>query len=131
MITNDGKHVYEKVAELVNEWGSSLIGEHGYSSIGAVVGATWPEQAKVLRKIMNKAYILVPGYGAQGGTAKDAVQSFNSDGLGAIINASRSILCAWKSEQWSGKYNEDEFDTAAREEAVRMRDDINKALESK
>lgn len=131
LITNDGKHIYEKVAELVNEWGSSLIGEHGYSSIGAVVGATWPEQAKVLRKVMNKAYILVPGYGAQGGTAMDAVQSFNSDGLGAIINASRSILCAWKSEQWSGKYNEDDFDIAAREEAIRMRNDINKALESK
>ena len=131
LITDDGKHIYEKVAELVNEWGSSLIGEYGYSSIGAVVGATWPEQAKVLRQVMNKAYILVPGYGAQGGTAKDAVQSFNSDGLGAIINASRSILCAWKSEQWSGKYNEDSFDIAARAEALRMRNDINEALEGK
>ena len=129
LVTQDGKHIYEKVAELVDEWGTPLIGENGYSSVGAVVGATWPEQAKVLRHIMKKAYILVPGYGAQGGTAEDAVISFNSDGLGAIINASRSILCAWKSQKWSDKYTEDEFDSAAREEAIRMRNDINEALE--
>lgn len=129
LVTQDGKHIYKKVAELVDEWGTPLIGENGYSSVGAVVGATWPEQAKVLRHIMKKAYILVPGYGAQGGTAEDAVISFNSDGLGAIINASRSILCAWKSEKWSDKYTEDEFDSAAREEAIRMRNDINEALE--
>lgn len=129
LLTQEGKHIYEKVAELVDEWGAPLTGENGYSSVGAVVGATWPEQAKVLRRIMKRAYILVPGYGAQGGTADDAVHSFNDDGLGAIINASRSIMCAWKSGQWSDRYTEDDFDSAAREEAIRMRNDINEALE--
>ncbi|HEX2945765.1 MAG TPA: orotidine-5'-phosphate decarboxylase [Clostridia bacterium] len=129
LLLQDGSSIYERVASLVDEWGSEVIGESGYSSIGAVVGATWPEQAKVLREIMKKAYILVPGYGAQGGTAKDVVSSFNGDGLGAIVNASRSIMCAWKSEKWKDKYSEDEFDEAARAEAVRMRDEINDALE--
>jgi orotidine-5'-phosphate decarboxylase len=131
LITSDGKAIYEKVAELVDEWGDAVVGENGYSSIGAVVGATYPEQAKILRSIMKKAYILVPGYGAQGGTAKDAANSFNSDGLGAVINASRSILCAWKSEKWAGRYGEDAFDSAARAEAIRMRDEINEALAAK
>lgn len=131
LVTQDGKHIYEKVAELVREWGSDVIGENGYSSVGAVVGATWPDQAAVLRSIMKKAYILVPGYGAQGGTAADAMRSFNDDGLGAIINASRSIMCAWKSERWMGKYNEDSFDQAARDEAIRMRNEINEALHKK
>lgn len=131
LVTQDGMHIYEKVAELVKEWGSTVIGDSGYSSIGAVVGATYPEQAKVLRRLMKKTYILVPGYGAQGGTAKDTVISFNDDGLGAIINASRSIMCAWKSDKWSGKYNENAFDSAAREEAIRMRNEINKALNNR
>ncbi len=127
IVAQDGKHIYEKVAELVNEWGREAMGKNGYSSVGAVVGATYPEQAGVLRSIMRKAYVLVPGYGAQGGTAKDVVNSFNPDGLGAIINASRSIMCAWKSEKWSG-YGEDAFDDAARAEAIRMRDEIRQAL---
>lgn len=131
LITQDGKHIYEKVAELVDEWGKDLVGKNGYSSIGAVVGATYPEQAKELRKIMKKAYILVPGYGAQGGTAMDAANAFNSDGLGAVINASRSIMCAWKAERWLGIYNEDSFDEAARAEAIRMRDEINDVLRVK
>jgi orotidine-5'-phosphate decarboxylase len=131
IIAQDGKHICEKMAELVDEWGRSIVGESGYSSIGAVVGATWPEQARALRKIMKKAYILVPGYGVQGGTASDAAKSFNSDGLGAIINASRSIMCAWKSEKLSRKYDINSFDIAAREEAVRMRDEINKALQER
>ena len=129
LVLEGGKRVYEKVAGLVDEWGSESIGESGYSSVGAVVGATWPEQARALREIMKKAYILVPGYGAQGGTARDVVNSFNSDGLGAIVNASRSIMCAWKSEKWSDKYGEEAFDMAARAEAIRMRDEINEALE--
>ncbi len=130
IVTEDGLHLYEKVAQLVNEWGKEVMGECGYSSIGAVVGATYPKQAKVLRKIMKNAYILVPGYGAQGGTARDAVNSFNEDGTGAIINASRSIMCAWKAERWQGKYTEKDFDAAARQEAIRMRDEIIQALES-
>jgi orotidine-5'-phosphate decarboxylase len=128
LITSNGKTIYETVADLVNEWGSQVVGESGYSGIGAVVGATYPEQSKILRGIMKKAYILVPGYGAQGGTAKDAAHSFDSNGLGAVINASRSIMCAWKSERWSADYEEDAFDSAARAEAIRMRDEINQAL---
>lgn len=131
IVTQDGRHLYEKVAELVDEWGTYVMGCSGYSSIGAVVGATYPQQAAVLRKIMKKAYILVPGYGAQGGTAKDAAKSFNEDGLGAIVNASRSIMCAWKSGKWADKYGGDGFDQAARDEAVRMRDDIRSAIESR
>ncbi len=128
IIAQDGKHTYEKVAELVDEWGNNLVGKNGYSSVGAVVGATYPEQAKELRRIMKRAYILVPGYGAQGGTAKDAANAFNGDGLGAIINASRSIMCAWKADRWLDKYNEEAFDEAARAEAIRMREEINEAL---
>jgi orotidine-5'-phosphate decarboxylase len=128
LITQDGKHIYEKVAGLVDEWSKAVIGASGYSSIGAVVGATYPEQARVLRKIMKRSYFLVPGYGAQGGTADDAACAFNDDGLGAVVNASRSIMCAWKSEIWSEKYGENGFDQAARDEAVRMREDIRRAL---
>jgi len=131
IITENGKSIYEIVAELVDLWGASTVGASGYSSVGAVVGATYPNQAKMLRSIMKKAYILVPGYGAQGGTAMDAAHCFNSDGLGAIVNASRSIMCAWQSDKWSQKYGEKDFAAAAREEAIRMRDDLNIAIESK
>jgi len=124
LVTEDGMRLYEKVAYLVDQWGSETVGESGYSSVGAVVGATYPEQARILRKIMKKAYFLVPGYGAQGGTAKDVANSFNEDGTGAIVNASRSIMCAWKAERWQGKFTEDDFDAAARQEAIRMRDEI-------
>lgn len=128
LITKEGKAIYEIVAENVSEWGKSVTGKYGYSSVGAVVGATYPEQAKVLRGIMKNSYILVPGYGAQGGSAKDAANSFNSDGLGAIINASRSIMCAYTSEMWKKDYGPERFDEASRAEAIRMRDDINKAI---
>jgi orotidine-5'-phosphate decarboxylase len=130
LILNDGRSIYEVVAGLVDEWGSDITGKYGYSSVGAVVGATYPEQAKALRQIMKRAYILVPGYGAQGGTAKDIVSSFNEDGLGAIVNASRSIMCAYKSDLWKETYSEDKFADACRAEALRMRDDINAALSS-
>ena len=124
LLTHQGKSVYEIIAEYVNEWGKNLVGEYGYSSIGAVVGATYPNQAKILRSIMKHAYILVPGYGAQGGTAKDVVHSFNCDGLGAIINASRSIMCAYNSGTWKDKYTEREYNEAARAEIIKMREDI-------
>lgn len=124
LLTHQGKSVYEIIAEYVNEWGKTLIGEYGYSNVGAVVGATYPNQAKILRHIMKHAYILVPGYGAQGGTAKDVVHSFNCDGLGAIVNASRSIMCAYTSDTWKDKYCEKEYNEAARAEAIRMRDEI-------
>jgi orotidine-5'-phosphate decarboxylase len=128
ILTQHGKSIYEIVAENVEEWGLSVIGKYGYSSVGAVVGATYPNQAKILRKILKRSYILVPGYGAQGGTARDVVHSFNCDGLGAVVNASRSVMCAYKSEQWKGIYTEDKFHEASRAEALRMKDDINKAL---
>ena len=128
LVTQDGKSIFETVAEYVDEWGRAVMGENGYSSVGAVVGATYPEQAKILRGMMKKTYILVPGYGAQGGTAKDVAHSFNKDGLGAVINASRSIMCAWKAERWSASYSEDGFDCAARAEAIRMRNELREAL---
>ncbi len=114
------EHIYEKVARLVNEWGKGTEGECGYTAVGAVVGATYPEQAKILRSLMPKAYFLVPGYGAQGGSAKDVKNSFNADGLGAIVNSSRGIMCAYKKGGWA----EEAYAEAARTEAVRMRDEL-------
>ena len=107
--------------------GRNVKGKYGYSSEGSC-RATYPNQAKILRRILKSAYILVPGYGAQGGTARDAAHSFNHDGLGAIVNASRSIICAYTSERWKGIYGENQFQEASRAEAIRMRDDINNAL---
>ncbi len=131
LVTQHGKSIYEVMAEYVNEWGKSVIGKYGYSSVGAVVGATYPNQAKLLRSIMKKAYILVPGYGAQGGTARDCVNSFKKDNLGAIVNASRSIMCAYKSDIWKNDYSEERFAEASRAEVIRMKDDLNGALGQK
>ncbi len=119
-VLSDGKPIYEKVAELVNKWNEDTIGSSGYGAVGAVVGATYPEQASAIRKLLPNSYFLVPGYGAQGGGAKDVVNSFNDDGLGAIVNSSRGIMCAYKKGDWS----EEQFAEAARAEAVRMRDEI-------
>ncbi len=124
----DGRMVYEAVAAKVNEWGEELIGEEGFSSLGAVVGATWPEQAVQLRKAMPKAIILVPGYGAQGASADDAVASFTADGKGSIVNASRSIMTAWKK---NSELKPDEFATAARLEAEDMKNKLNAALKNR
>lgn len=134
----DGRLVFEAMAEHVENWGAELIGESGFSSVGAVVGATWPEQAVKVRKIMPHALILVPGYGAQGGSGKDAVASF-VNGKGGIVNASRSLMCAWKKrEDIDPVAITDEvgptgekligFQKATRDEAIRMRDDLNAAL---
>ncbi len=120
-LKSDGKYIYEHMAELVKTWGSDLLGVNGYSSVGAVVGATYPEQAEALRSRMPHTYFLVPGYGAQGGKAEDVAKSFNKDGLGAIVNASRSIMCAYQKNGGS-------LGDAARAEAIRMRDDILSAL---
>ncbi len=128
LLTHNGKSIYEVVAGYVEEWGKPLVGKYGYSGVGAVVGATYPNQAKILRSILKHAYILVPGYGAQGGSARDAAHSFNKDGLGAIINASRSIMCAYQSETWKERFPEENFDEACRAEAIRMRDDILEAI---
>lgn len=120
----DDKFIFEKVAECVNTWNEDTIGESGYGAVGAVVGATYPEQAHILRSIMKNSYFLVPGYGAQGGGAKDVVPCFNDDGLGAIVNSSRGIMCAYKKGDWK----EEEFMDAARKEAIRMKDELNSVL---
>ncbi|MDW7657729.1 MAG: orotidine-5'-phosphate decarboxylase [Bacillota bacterium] len=121
----DGHSVCEAMADLVSVWGKNLIGKSGYSSVGAVVGATWPQQAESLRRRMPHTFILVPGYGAQGGTADDAVRGFGQDGRGGIVNASRSLMAAWKKHGM----DHDLFDLAARKEALSMRKALQKALE--
>ena len=128
MKLEDGRRVYEMMADLVRDWGDSLIGGNGYSPVGAVVGATYPEQLKILRKRMPNSWILVPGYGAQGGGAKDVAPAFDKNGLGAIVNASRSLMCAYRLDRWKDQFTHEEFAEAARAEAIRMRDDILSAL---
>ncbi len=121
-----GRPLYELVGEKVAAWGADLMGED-YSEVGAVVGATYPEMGRVLRKIMPKAYILVPGYGAQGGTGKDLVPFFNEDGLGAIINSSRGIIAAYTQGKYA-KYGPEAFGDAARAAVFDMIEDIREAL---
>lgn len=128
--TEDGEELYKKVARLVNEWGKDLVGEHGYSSISAVVGATYPKQLQELRQEMPHTYFLIPGYGAQGGKAEDIALGFDKNGLGGIINASRSLMCAYKSENWKDKFTEEQYAEATRAEAMRMRDELNEAIHS-
>lgn len=125
----DGRPLYELVGEKVAEWGESHMGDD-YSYVGAVVGATYPEMGKVLRKIMPKAYILVPGYGAQGGKGKDLVHFFNEDGLGAIVNSSRGIIAAYKQEAYA-KYGAENFGEASRAAVEDMVADISNALENR
>ena len=122
----DGKPLYEIVGEKVNEWGSDCMG-NDYSYVGAVVGATYPEQGKVLRKVMPKAFILVPGYGAQGGKGADLVHFFNEDGLGAIINSSRGIIAAYQQEKYA-QFGEQNYADASRAAVLDMREDIAQAL---
>lgn len=125
----DGRPLYELVGEKVAEWGAECMG-NGYSYVGAVVGATYPEQGKILRKVMPKTFILVPGYGAQGGKGADLVHFFNEDGLGAIINSSRGIIAAYKQEQYAS-YGEEGYADAARAAVIAMREDIAQALAAK
>ncbi|HBA64224.1 MAG TPA: orotidine-5'-phosphate decarboxylase [Lachnospiraceae bacterium] len=125
----DGKPLYEMVGEKVAEWGAQCMGDE-YSYVGAVVGATYPEMGKVLRKVMPKAYILVPGYGAQGGKGKDLVHFFNEDGLGAIVNSSRGIIAAYKQEAYR-QYGPEHFGEAARAAVEAMKEDIAGALENR
>lgn len=119
----DGRPLYEYVGEKVNEWGSQCMGDT-YSYVGCVVGATYPEMGKILRKIMPKAYILVPGYGAQGGKASDLAPYFNKDGLGAIVNSSRGIICAYKQDKYA-KFGADHYTEASRQAVIDMIEDIN------
>jgi len=128
LVLENGKKIYETVAELVNEWGKDLVGEYGYSSVSSVVGATYPEQLEELRKIMPTSYFLIPGYGAQGGKASDIALGFDNNGLGGIVNASRSLMCAYKSDLWKDKFAEQDYAQATRAEALRMRDELNSAI---
>ena len=123
----DGKPLYELVGRMVDTWGSEVIGKSGYSAVGAVVGATYPEMGRVLRDIMPKSYILVPGYGAQGGKAKDLVHYFNEDGLGAIVNSSRGIIAAYKQDKYAS-FGPEAYADASRQAVVDMIEDINGAL---
>ena len=125
----DGRPLNELVGEKVAAWGSEVMGDE-YSYVGAVVGATYPEMGKVLRKVMPKAYILVPGYGAQGGKGKDLVHFFNEDGLGAIVNSSRGIIAAYKQEQYA-KFGAENFGDASRAAVETMIADIKGALENR
>lgn len=124
----DGRPLYEHVGEKVAQWGAECMGE-SYSYIGAVVGATYPEMGKILRKIMPKSYILVPGYGAQGGKGADLVHFFNEDGLGAIVNSSRGIIAAYKQEAYE-KFGPEHFGEASRAAVEDMKKDIDGALQN-
>lgn len=122
----DGRPLYELVAEKVVEWGANSM-DGTYSNVGAVVGATYPEMSKILRKLMPNTYFLVPGYGAQGGTAKDLAHCFNEDGLGAVVNSSRGIIAAYKQEKYA-KFGPEHFAEASRQAVIDMIADINSVL---
>ena len=123
----NGRPLYELVGEKVAQWGEEHVGQSGYSYIGAVVGATYPEMGATLRKLMPKTFILVPGYGAQGGKGKDLVNFFNEDGLGAIVNSSRGIIAAYKQEKYA-RFGAEHFAEASRQAVIDMVADINSVL---
>lgn len=122
----DGRPLYELVAEKVVEWGAASM-DGDYSNVGAVVGATYPEMSKILRKIMPRTYFLVPGYGAQGGTAADLAHCFNEDGLGAVVNSSRGIIAAYRQEKYK-QFGPEHFAEASRQAVIDMVADINSVL---
>ena len=119
------KTLYETMGSMCESWGEASRGKYGYSAVGAVVGATYPEMLGELRAKLPHTFFLVPGYGAQGGGAQDAKYAFDDHGLGAIINSSRGIMCAWKNQDGM---TENDFDAAARAEALRMRDDLRSVI---
>lgn len=116
----DGKTVYETVGDMCEKWGEASIGQYGYSSVGAVIGATYPEMLREMRRKLPHTFFLIPGYGAQGGGAAGAAEGFDENGLGAIVNSSRAVMCAYKNEGCDEK----DYAAAARREVIRMRDDI-------
>ena len=124
MKLENGLTVYERMAQLTDEWGRDSIGKSGYSDVGAVVGATYPKQAAALRAMLPHTFFLVPGYGAQGGGADGAVAGFDEKGGGGIVNSSRGIICAYKQEKYKGM----KFDEAAYAACVDMREDLTSAL---
>jgi orotidine-5'-phosphate decarboxylase len=121
----DALPLYEVMGYYVDSWGADSVGDSGYSNVGAVVGATFPEQAKALRAIMPGVYFLVPGYGAQGGGAADVKPCFNDDGLGAIVNSSRGITFAYEKDESRGP---EAYADAAREAVIAMKEDLAKVL---
>lgn len=121
----ENKPIYEILAEKVAEWGKELVGENGYSSIGAVVGATYPEQLRQIRNILLKNFLLIPGYGAQGGKAEDIKYLFDSKGLGAIVNASRSITFAYRNPPFDKKYGERQWEKAVEAAVIQMKEELN------
>lgn len=128
-VTFSDRPLYEEVGEKVAEWSEQLMGRKGYSYIGAVVGATYPEQGRVLRRMMPRSFILVPGYGAQGGTGKDLIHFFDENRLGAIVNSSRGIIAAYQSEKYS-KFGPVNFADASRQAVIDMITDIDQAFAS-
>lgn len=124
----DAKALYEIMGHYVDSFGADEIGESGWSLVGAVVGATHPAQAAVLREIMPNSYFLVPGYGAQGGSASDVKPCFNKDGLGAIVNSSRGIIFAYREEENKDKYDEKAYAEAARDAVIRMKEELRKVI---
>lgn len=119
-----GKTLYQTMGELISEWGKDNIGEYGYSRVGAVVGATHPKEAQILRGELPNTLFLVPGYGAQGGTAEDLKYCFDENGYGAIVNSSRGIICAYKTEKYKGK----NYASAAYDAALDMQQDIARVI---
>ncbi len=128
MKLENGEEVYIKTAKLIEEWGKDFIGEYGYSSVSTVVGATYPKQLEEIRNVAKHSYFLIPGYGAQGGKATDIAYGFDKNKLGGIVNASRSLMYSYKSDLWKDKYTEEEFEKATLAEAIRMRDELNSAI---
>ncbi|MGD8238591.1 MAG: orotidine-5'-phosphate decarboxylase [Armatimonadota bacterium] len=123
--------VFGRLGRMVKQWGAEVVGEAGYSSVGAVVGATFPEQGRALRQMLPGVPFLVPGYGAQGATAADVACSFDADGLGAVVNSSRGIIFAYQQDEYCDRYGEARFADAAAAAAAGMRDEINEALASR
>ncbi len=119
-----GESIYRAMGDRCEAWGKELPGKYGYSGVGAVVGATYPAQLGELRKALPHTFFLVPGYGAQGGAADDVAPAFDKNGLGAIVNSSRGIMCAWQKENCAPE----DYAQAARREAIRMRDEIVKRI---
>ena len=124
----EDKPLYEIVGGLVEEWGSDFRGQYGYSDVGAVVGATHPEQGKRLREVLPHTFFLVPGYGAQGATAEDLRGCFDKEGRGAIVNSSRGIIAAWQKEKYASAFRADQWAQASRQAVLDMKEDLNSVL---
>lgn len=131
LVTEDGEKVYQKVGHLVDYWGRSISSETTtYNPVGAVVGATHPTEAKELRDMLPNTFFLVPGYGAQGATAKDIVVNFDSKGGGAVVNSSRGLMFAYKNERWAQKYSASRWADATHDEAKRAQKELVEAIKN-